>query len=151
MPCKQCKTCRMTVYNALYLGSWIGMWENLCVVSRGLVQHGASTVRPAIHAHGKRVVSYVMLCTDLTPCAELPDSTSQCMMQESQWSFNLLSMLVNVLSVGYKLRKTTSAQLVVSTCGEWRGHGACAVTCNALRCNCHVLEYQIFLKYPVVQ
>ena len=61
-------------------------------------------------------------------------------------------MLLNVLSVGYKLGKTTSAQLVVSTCGERRrGHGACALTCSALRCNCRVLEYQIFLKYPVVQ
>ena len=68
-------------------------------------------------------------------------------------NFNLLSTLVNVLSIGYKLGKTTSAQLalVISTCGEWRGHGACAVTCSALRCNCRVLEYQIFLKYPVVQ
>ena len=62
-------------------------------------------------------------------------------------------MLVNVLSIGYKLGKTTSAQLVVSTCGERerRGHGACALTCSALRCNCRVLVYQIFLKYPVVQ
>ena len=60
-------------------------------------------------------------------------------------------MLLNVLSVGYKLGKTTSAQLVVSTCGERRGHGACALTCSALRCNCRVLVYQIFLKYPVVQ
>ena len=60
-------------------------------------------------------------------------------------------MLLNVLSVGYKLGKTTSAELIVSLCSEWRGHGACALTCSVLRCNCHVLVYQIFLKYPVVQ
>ena len=60
-------------------------------------------------------------------------------------------MLLNVLSVGYKLGKTTSAQLVVSTCGERRGHGTWALTCSALQCNCRVLVYQIFLKYPVVQ
>ena len=64
-------------------------------------------------------------------------------------------MLLNVLSVGYKLGKTTSAQLVVSTYVWWaRAEGTwclCILTCSALRCNCRVLVYQIFLKYPVVQ
>jgi hypothetical protein len=98
MPAKNTK-CRRTLVKRYLPCNHGNIDRNVGKSSRGVV---CTCAVQCFHC----MAGHVMLCIDSTPCAEVhvPESTSQCTIQAHQWSFTALSMLVNVLSVGYKHR-----------------------------------------------